>query len=172
MRNILIIPAMFLSFFVFSQETRFPQSWIGNWKGELLWYKGTSEPQKIMMELRIQPLMGSNNYSWQIIYGSQTADNRPYTLVARDTAKNHWAIDENNGIILDQYWIANRFCGAFTVQASTILNSYWIENGKLVAEFYSLSAKPVDTTGKGTEDSPFVASYRMGSYQRAVLTRQ
>jgi hypothetical protein len=47
-----------------------------------------------------------------------------------------------------------------------------MEKNKLIVEFYNVSAKPVATTGKGTEDSPKVDSYKVGSYQKAILTRQ
>ena len=95
----------------------------------------------------------------------------PINLFQKIASGIHWAIDENNGIVLDQYWVANKFSGAFTVQNNTIINSYWMEKNKLVVEFYNISAKPVATTGKGTEDSPKVDSYKMGSYQKAVLKR-
>jgi len=164
-----------LSFFspaVFSQSDNFPQGWLGNWKGELSWYQGANPvPKKVNMELRIQPTDSSHKFSWQIIYGSATEDNRPYTLVAVDTAKGHWVIDENNGIVLDQYMIAGKFCGAFTVQNSTIVNNYWLEEGKLHIEFYNISTKPVAVTGKGTEESPSVNSYQVKTYQKAILVR-
>ena len=67
------------------------------------------------MELRIQPSDSAHRFSWQIIYGNANEDNRPYTLIAKDSSKGHWVIDEHNGIVLDQYWIAGKFCGAFTV---------------------------------------------------------
>ncbi len=156
-----------------SQSTSFPQSWEGNWKGELEWYKtGKAEPQKVNMELRIQPADIPGTFTWQIIYGSAIEDNRPYTLIAKDSTKTHWVIDENNGIVLDQYWVGNKFCGAFTVMGNTIVNNYWMENDKLMIEFYSIGTKPIATTGKGTDESPAVDSYRIGSYQKAVLTRR
>lgn len=162
----------FFSLAVFSQSDNFPQSWVGNWKGELNWYQGANPvPKKVNMELRIQPTDSSHKFSWQIIYGSATEDNRPYTLVAVDTAKGHWVIDENNGIVLDQYMIAGKFCGAFTVQNSTIINNYWLEEGRLYIEFYNISAKPVAITGKGTEESPSVSSYQVRTYQKAILVR-
>lgn len=157
----------------YAQPGTFPESWEGNWKGELLWYKGAAkEPQKVNMELRIHATDSLNKYAWQIIYGSESKDNRPYTLIAKDTAKGHWAIDENNGIVLDQFWIAGKFCGAFTVGNSTIINNYWMDNNKLVVEFYNISAKPIATSGKGTEDSPGVDSYKVATYQKAVLARE
>ncbi len=124
------------------------------------------------MQLIIKPTDSANTYTWQIIYGDKGEDNRPYILKPVDTAKGHWQIDERNGIVLDQYLIANRFTSAFTVQATTIVDSYWREGKDLIAEFYSLTAKPVGTTGKGTEDSPKVDSYGTKGYQRAVMKRK
>jgi hypothetical protein len=165
-----------LGFFIHTangQSASFPEKWVGNWKGELQWFKtGKPEPQKVMMELRIQPADSVRKYTWQILYGSATQDNRPYTLLAKDTSGIHWVIDENNGIVLDQYWVAGKFCGAFTVMNNTIVNNYWMEDDKLMVEFFSISAKAVTTTGNGTEESPKVDSYKIGSYQKAVLTRQ
>lgn len=172
MRFVTLLLSLITSFTAISQSTTFPQSWVGNWKGELEWFKtGKTEPQKVNMELRIQPTDIPGTFTWQIIYGAATEDNRPYTLIAKDTTKTHWVIDELNGIVLDQYWVGNKFCGAFTVMGNTIINNYWKENDKLIVEFYSIGAKPVATTGNGTEESPSVDSYKIGSYQKAVLQR-
>jgi hypothetical protein len=161
-------------FFVWStlgfSQSGFPQAFIGHWQGELLWYKtGKKVPQKVKMQLVIQPTDTSNVYTWQIIYGKKNEDNRPYLLKPVDTAQGHWQVDERNGIILDQYFVGNRFTSAFTVQSTTIVDSYWREGKNLIAEFYSLTAKPVATTGLGTEESPNVDSYGTRGYQRAVL---
>jgi hypothetical protein len=72
--------------------------------------------------------------------------------------------------VLDQYLVGNRFTSAFTVQTTTIVDSYWREGKNLMAEFYSLTAKPVATTGQGTDESPKVDSYGTKGYQKAVLT--
>ena len=161
-----------ITFSAAAQQNSFPQSWVGHWKGELQWFKsGKAEPQTVKMELRIQPTDSAGTYTWQLIYGTISDDNRPYLLVPRDIPAGHWVIDERNGIVLDQFWIGDKLCGAFTVQNSTILNNYRMENGKLMVEFFSLAAKPLVTTGNGTEESPKVDSYRMSAYQKAVLTK-
>jgi len=173
MKFMILILSCLVSIAVSGQSKSFPKEWEGNWKGELQWYKtGKEEPQKVNMELRIHATDLLNTWTWQIIYGSESEDNRPYNLIKKDSSGIHWVIDEKDGIILDQYWVGNKFCGAFTVQNSTIINSYWMEKNKLIVEFYNTSAKPVATTGKGTEDSPKVDSYKVGSYQKAILTRQ
>jgi hypothetical protein len=153
------------------QQKTFPDSWTGNWTGELQWFKtGVPEPQKVNMELRIQPA-DSNKYTWHLIYGSPAKDSRPYYLVPKDTAGIHWVVDENDGIILDQYWVGNKLCGVFTVMNSTIINKYWIEDDTMVIEFITIGAKPAATTGKGSGDIPFVDSYKVNGYQLARLKR-
>jgi hypothetical protein len=155
-------------------KNNFPQDFIGKWKGTLEWFRtGNPQPQQVNMELYILPSKDTaGQYSWHLIYGSPTTDSRPYVLKAIDSAKGHWVIDEVNGIILDQYWVGNRFSGSFTVQNSTIVNTYYIENGQMIVEFISYGSKPLATTGKGSEDSPFVDSYSVKSFQRAVLKKQ
>jgi hypothetical protein len=171
MKSTLITLLLFSVFMALGQQSNFPGAWAGHWKGDLQWYKtGKAEPQTVNMELRISP-SDSGSWNWQIIYGKETEDNRPYKLINKDTAGVHWAIDEKNGIVLDQYWTANRFSGAFTVMNNTIFNTYYIENEKLIVEFFSLSAKPIATTGLGTAENPAVDSYRLGSYQKAILTK-
>lgn len=148
----------------------FPESFTGHWQGDLYWYQaGKKDPQKVKMQLIIRPTDTAAVYTWQIIYGDKGEDNRPYLLKPVDTANGHWQIDEQNGIVLDQYFIGNRFTSAFTVQTTTIVDSYWREGKNLAAEFYSLTAKPVATTGQGTEESPKVDSYGTKGYQKAIL---
>jgi len=169
----IILFSVFISIsFLASAQQSFPQAWEGKWRGQLQWYKtGTAAPQQINMELRIHR-NNDSTWAWQIIYGDETKDNRPYLLICKDSTKTHWVIDELNGIVLDQYWLAGKLSGAFTVMNSTIINNYWMEDDKLIVEFYNISAKPITTTGKGTVDSPKVDSYKVGSYQKAVLRKQ
>ena len=122
------------------------------------------------MELRVHKK--DTAWTWQMIYGSPSEDNRPYTLFPRDTAKGHWAINEHNGIVLDQFFLAGRLSGAFTVGNTTILNTYQLQGDSMIVEFNSLQAKPLSITGKGTAESPAVENYRVKGYQRAVLYRE
>lgn len=173
MKSFVFACCFFLSSLSSFAQTLFPKDFIGHWEGTLNWYRaGKAEPQQVKMQLVIKPADSANTYTWQIIYGEKGEDNRPYILKPADTAKGHWQIDERNGIILDQYFIGNRFTSAFTVQTTTIVNSYWREGVNLIAEFHSLTAKPVNTSGYGTEDSPKVDSYGTKSFQRAVMKRR
>ena len=122
------------------------------------------------MSLQVQPTDTVGQYHWTINYA--TTDNRPYLLKPVDTAKGLWAVDERNGIVLQQQWLGNKLTGAFAVQKTLIVNSYAVEGQKMVVEFYTLGATPSDSTGLGTDASPTVQNYRLKGYQRAVLYRQ
>ncbi|HEY0678600.1 MAG TPA: hypothetical protein VGD17_09950 [Chitinophagaceae bacterium] len=124
------------------------------------------------MQLRIQPTDSAGHYTWHLIYGEGKEDSRPYILKPVDPAKGHWILDELNGILIDHYYVAGRVSSAFTVMNSTIINNAWLEGDKLIVEFYGLTAKPVSTSGKNTEESPTVNSYGIKTYQRAELIRQ
>lgn len=157
---------------VAAQAQNFPADFVGHWKGEMAWYaQGKKEPQKFAMQLRILPADTAGQYTWQIIYGDKETDNRPYLLKPVDTAKGRWVIDEKNGIVLDQYWAGGKLHGVFAVGGTTIIDSYWLEDGKLQVEFVSIATAPLTRTGYGTEDSPHVDSYNVKSVQRGTLSK-
>jgi hypothetical protein len=158
---------------VSANAQRFPADFVGNWKGEISWYQqGKTEPKKFAMQLHIQPTDTAGQYTWQIIYGEgEKVDDRPYVMKAVDSATGHWIVDERNGIILDQYWIGKKLAGVFSVEGATIFNTYWLEKGKLQVEFISMPTTPLARTGNGTEDSPYVDSYNVKSFQRGTLTK-
>ncbi len=153
-----------------SQSDKFPASWAGHWRGTLSWYSGNTI-QQVNMQLIIAPTDTATAWNWQLVYGDTIKDNRPYLLIEKDSATNHWVIDEKNGIVLDQYYMGDRLSGVFTFQNTTILNTYWIEEERMHIEFYAIAAKPVAVTGKGSEESPAVSSYKVNSFQKAMLTR-
>src|SRR5687767_486420 len=90
-----------LSFLFYSGTAQtFPAGFIGQWKGEIEWYQqGSKTPKTFAMQLRILPTDTAGQYTWQIIYGTEGKDNRPYVLKPVDTTKGHWVVDEKNGIV-------------------------------------------------------------------------
>lgn len=149
----------------------FPFSFVGNWKGKLQWMVSGKPDQEFSMQLKIHPADTAGQYTWRIIYGDAELDDRHYLLKPVDSTRGHWAIDERDGIILDSYVHGNAFHGAFTVQGNTIIDNYKLENGKLYVEFFTVRLNDMKTSGKGTEETPFVNSYRIGGYQSGVLLK-
>jgi hypothetical protein len=128
MKRLLLSCCFFVSVLTVLAQPAGITSFLGHWEGALYWYQtGKPQPQKIKMQLIVQPTDTANVYTWQIIYGEKGQDNRPYLLKPVNTAKGHWQIDERNGIVIDQYFTGNRFTSAFTVQSTTIVDSYWRE---------------------------------------------
>lgn len=154
-----------------AQSASFPNDFAGRWKGNLEWKMAGKPTQVFSMQLNILPADSTGQYTWQIIYGENNKDVRPYLLKPVDTAKGHWLIDEKNGIILDSYAFGNCLQGAFTVGKNTIVDNYCLDNGRLRVEFFSIRLGEKKQSGNGTEDSPFVDSYRIGSYQAGFLEK-
>ncbi|KYP15676.1 hypothetical protein [Flavihumibacter sp. CACIAM 22H1] len=152
-------------------KASFPKSWVGKWKGALTWHQGLQERPGVMMELHILPADSTDHYSWRIVYGTAQKDNRPYLLKPFNKERGHWLIDERNSIVLDQFLIGDRFCGTFTVEGNTILNSYQLSGDSLLVEFYNFQEKPIVITGGGDTTTPKIKTYGMRSHQRAVLRR-
>jgi hypothetical protein len=144
----------------------------GSWKGRLEWNRPGKPMQHFTMRLNIQKTDSAHTYTWQIMYGDEGKDIRPYLLKLVDSAQNHWVIDENNGIVLDNYLLSNCLTGSFTVMGNTITDSYCLENGKLKVVFTSMKLSDKKTTGKGTEDAPSVDSYRITGLQQGWLEKQ
>ena len=176
MKRIPILVLLFLSTLsgaAFAQNTanNFPKLWLGKWKGMLDWYQGPVKRQSVEMELHILPTDSTDQYSWRLIYGKQQKDNRPYILKPYDKSKGHWLIDELNTIVLDQFLVGDRFCGSFTVEGNTILNTYTLSGDSLIVEFFNAQEKAIAVTGGRDSTIPKVKTYGIRSFQRAVLKR-
>lgn len=167
---------MFLFVFItlsLQAQNEFPESWTGTWKGELSWFTpGAKTPQTVPMEIRISPLKDSlDQYHWDMVYANDYNAIRAYFLKAVNKANGKWLIDENNGILLEQFLYGNCLSGVFKVENSVIVNNYRMEQDQLTVEFYSYKAEPSLTSGGKSEDIPPVESFTVLSYQRAVLKR-
>ena len=165
--NVLLLMYLFTS----AQQLSFPQSFVGNWKGTLTWNRPEKAAQQFAMRLNIQAV-DSGRYTWQIIYGDEQRDNRPYLLLPVDTAKGHWQIDERNTIVLDGYFIGNTFSSVFAVSGSTIVSKYELTADGLMVSFTTYTTKPVTTTGGTSNEIPPVDSYQVKSLQQGLLKRE
>lgn len=154
-----------------AQPALFPQSFVGNWKGTLTWSRAEKAKQQFTMRLNIQPA-DSGRYTWQIIYGDNQQDNRPYLLMPVDTAKGHWQIDERNTIVLDGYFIGNTFTSVFSVSGSTIVSKYELTADGLLVSFTTYATKPITTTGGTSSEIPPVESYKVVGLQQGLLRRE
>lgn len=159
-----------------SEGVGFPYGWVGIWKGELNIYAAEGLKQVIPMQLHILPSDTTGQYSWTIIYGPDTPDNRrSYVLKTLDQEKGHYLIDERNSILLDTYFFNDKLFSRFSVMNNLLLSSYEIRNGQLVFEIISGSLTPARRTGDAVvegEEIPVVEAFPVGVMQRAILVRE
>lgn len=156
----------------FSQSA-FPENFVGDWKGIMKWYSPMrAEPQEVPMELHVHPLADSAGfYSWLLFYGEANGDQRHYTLKPIQPERGHWVIDEHNGILLDNYWIGGVFSAVFSIENSAVWSNFRLEGEEIIVEFFGYKILPERSSGGQSQQVPKVDSYRIGSYQRAVLRR-
>ena len=174
MKNIFFC-LIFISSFSFAQKVKvekpFPNNFIGKWQGKIQWYSNGKFKMEFTMRLNVKPTDSAGKYTWQIIYGDDKKDNRPYFLRAVDTSKGHWVVDENDGIKIDTYIAGNNANSAFTVGNSTIVDNYSVSGNTMSVEFFTILLKEPIKSGQGTEDVPFVDSYKVVSFQKGELKK-
>jgi len=160
---------LFLSPVILTAQ-KFPDAYVGHWKGALDIYNGSKKVQTVTCALDVTPA-DSGRYDWIITYGDSGQDRRHYLLIPMDTAKGHWAIDEQNGIVIDMYVTGNKVTSLFTVMGSAVQISYWRDGEDMMIELFSYPEKADVVTGKGTEESPEVKVFKFSGYQLGRMKR-
>lgn len=174
--------SLFLSCFLLSQlliaqkdTLYFPAIWEGEWAGELVISTVVGEAQRIPMILRIHPL-DSGKHTYTIVYGEDTKENtRPYLLQAVAGEPGHFQVDEDNSIVLDEYFINGKLYSRFEVMGSLLLATVEARDEYLIYEIISGPMEPVNTSGDTViegEEIPPVKSFQIRVQQRAVLSKR
>ncbi|HHH50745.1 MAG TPA: hypothetical protein ENK52_07190 [Saprospiraceae bacterium] len=160
------------------QETKlekFPNSWLGEWKGSLDIFGAEGKKQTLAMQLHILPIENTDRYSWTIIYGDDLEKGkRAYELITIDSTKGIYSIDEKNTINLECYFFKDKLFSRYDVMNNLILVTYEKQGDKMIFEVISGKHKEVSTTGNTThegEEIPPVKTYPIGVMQRAVLNK-
>lgn len=152
----------------------FPSSWVGDWAGELQIFKAEGMTQSLPMQLLIQPIDNSTDYSFTIIYGLDIdKGTRSYVLKTIDASKGHYVIDEQNSIIIDAYLLGEKLVQRFEVMGNLLETFVEKRGDTLVWEIFSGKHEPTTVTGdtvQDGEDIPRVKAFPMGVYQKCVLT--
>lgn len=161
-----------LSTQTFSQAN-FPQQWLGEWSGECHSTARTGNtPQRFDMSLTIKTLEEDKRWEWTTVYkGDNLNQVRNYELQAINPSKGHYAIDEKNGIILDNFLLkSNTFVDQFSVGQSNISVKHKIlENNTMEVSFAIFSIQPIRKSAAGNNK---VNSFGLQNYQECTLKTQ
>lgn len=154
----------------------FPESWLGNWIGELEIYKSNKVVQIIPMELELLAVDSMDNFVWAIIYGEdREAGRRAYELETLDAEKGLYLVDEKNTIKLEAYLFDNKLMSWYDVMGNKILSIQEKRGDEMIFEIVFGSSEPVSTTGGKAfqgEEIPIVKTFPIGGYQRALLRKK
>lgn len=155
--------------------TSFPDSWAGEWAGELQIFNNKGMSQSLPMQLLIHPIEDSSDYHFTIIYGLDIEKGtRSYILKTIDASKGHYAIDEQNSIVIDAYLLGEKLVQRFEVMGNLLETFIEKEGDNLVWEIFSGKHEPSLVTGdtvQDGEDIPRVKTFPMGVYQKCVLSQ-
>jgi len=156
-------------------DDSFPKDWVGNWAGTLNIYRDTGLVRTLPMQLHLQPIEGSENFSWVIIYGEDIEKGaRNYELQTIDASKGQYLIDEKNSIKIESYLFQHKLVSWYAVAKNQIYIAYEKKGEELHFEVVAGKQEAVSTTGNtkdGEEDIPEVITYPLGTLQSAILKR-
>lgn len=161
---------LFSGIFAQNQEPHFPDTWFGEWAGELSIYSAAGVAQTLEMELHISE-KEEGKWGWTIIYKGDETDVREYELQLKDASKAHYVIDEKNSILLDGYYLGNTLINRFSVNNSLLMINYTFESGHIVFDVFSGQKDNTQLTGEEIKDFK-IYSYQMGTRQRAILFKK
>jgi len=115
-------------------DTKFPEGWLGEWKGELKITKGSGVVQTLPMKMRIEATDLTGEYNWSTTFGDKAETNKPYRLKTLDKENGLYVMDEENSIKLETYLFENKLVSWYTVQGSLILASWERRGPNIVFE--------------------------------------
>jgi len=153
----------------------FPASWQGDWAGELQIFTSEGLKQSLPMQLLIQPIENSTDYSFSIIYGVDVeAGLRSYVLKTIDASKGLFAIDEQNSIMIDAYFLGETLVQRFEVMGNLLETIIEKRGDTLEWKIFSGSIKPSNTTGDTVYEGdtiPPVKTFPMKVLQKCIMSK-
>jgi hypothetical protein len=175
-----MIRKVFLSFtltFIFfgssySQPVRFPEDFLGEWKGTLLIHGAKGIQDSVSVKIIWSGTENQDSFSYTIQYEKNgNIDKRPYSLIRNKENPQKYVVDEHNGIYLDMQLLANKAISIFMVDGTEISYVFTLHQEEVVLEVmsYRYSKEEPATEPK---DLPDVKSAQIFNYQFARLKLQ
>lgn len=151
-------------------QTGFPQDWEGQWGGVLTIYQGPEPVDSLPVGLEIGPADTLGQRAWTLQYGD--TDRRAYQLRVVDAAAGHYQIDEQNGIVLDAWWLGQGLYSRFRVAHSLLLVAYRQRGEAIEMEILFGPDDDLRPTGEGVPEVGRIDNWPLRGRQLAVLRRK
>lgn len=151
-----------------------PTNWQGKWQGTVNIWAYNSKIDSFPMSLKITP----NDTVWDFVISYNRdvdkPDVREYQLIIVDADNNHFAIDEQNSIILDCYFNDNCLYTIFGGMGSDLQTRICLSGQELNYEITSNFSKPIRTSGNEIIEKdtvPEIRSYDLYHLMKAKLVK-
>ena len=172
MKRLQLLLALLLCFSAKAQDKVFPEDYFGIYKGDLE-ITNAKGKQSIGMEFHLMASDSVDTYIYKIVYIMDGKRNdRNYTLKAINKNKGAFAIDENNGILLNAKYIDNTLYSVFEVQKNLLITTERFYADKMIFEIVFSGKNLEEKSGGETEEIPEVTSYPVTVTQKATLIKQ
>lgn len=149
----------------------FPDDALGIYKGDLV-VENSNGKEIYGMEFHLQPTDSLGNYMYKIVYiADGNRQERNYNLIAKDTSRGEYVVDENNGILLPAKLFGNRLYSIFEVQNSLLITTETFFEDYMLFEIVFSNTSGAMVSGATEEDVPKVTSYPVTVSQRAKLIK-
>ena len=153
----------------------FPEAWVGVWSGQVQAHGPQGPLDPFSMQLTIAPTDTPGRLDWRMVLSNPSgSQEQPFSLLVVDRSVGRFAIDENNGVVVDASWIDNALYSQFDVAGTRVQIRYLrrVLPGidELIVEMTTAQAGDAHVTG-GNNGAPEVVTMPLRSVQRAVLRR-
>ena len=149
-----------------AENNLFPDSWNGNYSGQLFVTKNGSPMDTNFMQLRIFRI-DMERTAFFIKYDSDSSW-REYEI-KEGKYNGHWVMDEQNSIFLDHYFQNNELSSTFSVNESLLRANYRKEGQEIIS---TITTYPLQFTKETGDSVPYkIMTYKEKLVQRAVLKK-
>jgi len=167
------------SFFIFfctismgqEEDPTFPDDFFGRYAGTLQIHTQRGS-QEVPMEFHLMDTDSLGAYQYTLVYGAgDNRQERTYVLLAEDPDHGAYALDERNGIVLDNTFYENKLYALFEVQGNLLTTFITLEEDHALFEIV-FANKTLARETYAVQDSVQVLSYPISTIQKAVLQKQ
>lgn len=163
MKNLILIILLIVSLNTVQAQT-FPDKCIGTWKGTMHIFSRGSLKDSVKVILTIAKGSKPNEWIWKTEYLSEKLPmTKNYILRLKDSEKNIYVTDEQNGIELIDYLFENKLYSNFETEGLFLTSSYELRGTELILEV--TSGKKISTLAQS------VFNYSVDHLQRVVLKK-
>lgn len=167
-----VIFSILVTGYAYNQSFRFPEDFLGEWKGTLLIHGAKGIQDSVTVKIIWSGTENQDSFSYTIQYEKNgTIDKRPYSLIRSKANPMKYTIDEHNGIYLDMQLLANKAISIFMVDNTEISYVYTLDQEEVVLEVMSYRYAKNEPASE-PKDTLDVKSAQLFNYQVARLHRQ